>query len=43
VEHARSLKQVVNEDAGEKNTGGVAVFTHPPRAVGRALFPGEVR
>jgi len=39
----RLLKQVVNEAAGEKNTGGVAFLPAPPRAVGTSLFPGGVR
>ena len=35
---ARLLKQVVNEAAGEKNTGGVAVFTRPTPELSEQLF-----
>jgi hypothetical protein len=43
VEQLRLLKQVVNEAAGEKNTGDVAFSPAQPRAVGTALFPCAVR
>jgi hypothetical protein len=36
----RLLKQVVNEAAGEKNTGGVAVLTHPTPSCRNSSFSG---
>jgi hypothetical protein len=36
----RLLKQVVNEAAGEKNTGGVAVLTRPTPSCQNSSFPG---
>jgi len=35
----RSLKQVVNEAAGEKNTGGVTVITRPTPSCRNSSFP----
>ena len=35
---ARLLKQVVNEAAGAKNTGGVAVLTHPTPSCRNRFF-----